>query len=453
MNPTNGVATDTPVFGFVLLGGTFTGALVRDFRLANELHARGYRVHVWWTIDRLQHPPLHPDIPQHWLFNCMRYFPLPFQRPFGLKDHPARWASWYSPDQCISRYYQKHPFLVDRLMRGILHRLCDGVEHDRGLLRRFGRQLSRHRVTHVFTTVAMLGQWVLDAQPFTTRAPRLLVTFHAYDLIANYARPLGLEQTFYQRLRDIVRRCEMPAIAVSAAYAARVVEEVGIPPESLCVIPPGVPIPESFDREAARRVLAAHFPDYRPDVPLVSYMGRLDAEKGLDLLLYAVSILRARDIPVQLAICGPSTHSATYGRACRLIAENLRLPVMWHDAVHGELREAVLAGSDAVVYPSIHCEPFGMVPLEAMSFGTPVVVPDRGGNAASVALDGHVGGLVFRSGDSGDLAHQLERVLTDRPLWNRLAQDAPVVASYYSVANMTDRILQHLGLPLKAHTP
>ena len=44
-------AQSRPVFGCLLFGGPLSGALIRDVRLANELSARGFEVHVWWAMD------------------------------------------------------------------------------------------------------------------------------------------------------------------------------------------------------------------------------------------------------------------------------------------------------------------------------------------------------------------------------------------------------------------
>ena len=41
-----------PVFAFVALtSGSYEGAIIRDMRLANELHARGFRVHIYWMME------------------------------------------------------------------------------------------------------------------------------------------------------------------------------------------------------------------------------------------------------------------------------------------------------------------------------------------------------------------------------------------------------------------
>jgi glycosyltransferase involved in cell wall biosynthesis len=191
---------------------------------------------------------------------------------------------------------------------------------------------------------------------------------------------------------------------------------------------------------------------FRPGVKLVTYVGRRDAEKGLDLLLYAANLLRARGVEMQLVIAGPTLHGQGYVESCRLIAENLRLPVLWHGEMSERERNALFEASDVVAYPSISGEPFGMVPVEAMTLGTPVVVPDDGGVSEVIGDDGLAGGMRFKAWDTADLAERIGRLLSDGALWKRCSEAAPKVASRYTVEKMTDRILTHLGLATQPGT-
>src|SRR5258706_2293250 len=87
-----------------------------------------------------------------------------------------------------------------------------------------------------------------------------------------------------------------------------------------------------------------------------------------------------------------------------------------------------------------------MVAAEAMSHGTPVLVPDIGGITESIEVDGQRGGLTFRSWDSADLADQLQRLLTDDQLHRELSANTRSIAANFTVEKMTDHILEHLGL-------
>ncbi len=433
-----------PVFGFVLFGGPLSGALVRDIRLANNLADRGFAVHVWWAMDRQRTPALRPNIQQHWLFHSFRYL---FNRRSGHRDRIGRALTAVFRDKNRSRTAQARPWLLDALMRGMIHRVCEGVETDPALVRRFARQINEAGVTHLLPMLGVLCPWAAAAAKRAGPHVHYLVTFQGYELYVNYARAMNREREVYQRLVEVVDGSSFPAIAVSSDYAERVAEDIGVNRDRLRAIPPGVPTKIAIERGEAPALIEGKFPEYRPDVPLVSYLGRRDTEKGLDLLLYAVSMLRRDGLDLQLAICGPTLFGQSYAAVCHQIAQDLRCRVFWSNHISNELRSALFIASRCVVYPSIHREPFGMVPVEALAHGTPVVVPDYGGIADAIGANGEIGGLHFQTWDSADLAAQMARIVKDDDLHRRLSDTGPRVASYYSVPNLADRVLDHLGLP------
>jgi len=245
-----------------------------------------------------------------------------------------------------------------------------------------------------------------------------------------------------------VEASRFPAVCVSNDYGDRLHEEMGIPREKMVTIYPGIELPPAGEKPSIAALLEK-LPDLKKDVPIVAYFGRQDAEKGIDLLLYAVKQLRAKGMALQLVCCGGTSFGLDYRRVCEEIAHHLRIEVMWKRRVSDALRTALYAHARCVVYPSIHREPFGMVAAEAMSYGTPVLVPDQGGIVESISRDGQAGGLTFKTWNSGDLAVQLARLLTDDTLHAQLAANAKTVAAQFSVEVMTDRVLEHLGLATK----
>jgi glycosyltransferase involved in cell wall biosynthesis len=342
---------------------------------------------------------------------------------------------------------QTVPRFINLQMEAIIRVVCRGVDRDSRLIRRFAGELAQTKVTHLLPNLEFLALYAAAARRLVPHRVRYLVTFQGYEVYANYARDLACEQELYARLAEAVTQSDWPAVAVSNAYCERVHREVGVPIHQLAAIPPGVPVGPPMDLDRARELVSQQFPEYRRDLPLIAYVGRLDSEKGLDLLLYAVRILASRGVPCQLAICGPTAFGGQYQRACAQIAENLRIRVLWNGYVSDELRGAIFRASHTVVYPSIHEEPFGMVPVEAMAQGTPVIVPDTGGVASVARVGRHEGGLVFSSWDSGDLADRIQSLIEQPALHARLSADAPHVAAEFSIAKLGDRVLDHLGLP------
>ena len=450
------------MLGFILLGGALSGALVRDVRLANECARRGYQVHVWWAMDRQKKPPaggLRAEIQQHWLFHGLRFWGTHFR---GATELLGRGLHACFDDKARSHAAQRRPRVMQRVMENLMHCICDGVEHERAVVQRFAGDLNRTGVTHVLPMLEMLCPWVAAARKHVNHPVKYLVTFQGYELYSMYARSIGRERDLYQRLIETVKESDWPAIAVSEDYALRVMDEVGVPRNFLCAIPPGVPPATKMELSKARQVVKGHFAEYRDDLPLIAYLGRRDTEKGIDLLLYAARLLLQRGYKFQIAICGPTLWGDHYGKVCQQIAEELRLGhadgrqptadsgrVMWRRFVPDEVRTALFTAAHCVVYPSIHREPFGMVAAEVVAHGTPAIVPDHGGVASAIEANGDVAGLRFKTWDSGDLANQIARLLDDRELHRKLSEAGPRVAEYFSIENLGDRVLRHIGLPAR----
>ena len=297
-----------PVFGFILVGGTLVGAQVRDIRLANEMARRGYKVHVWWAFDRPNVSPLDPRISERWLFGATRYSSLGIP---VIADHMS-WGMYHlSSSRFRDWFAQAVPGFVARQIRLVLQAVCRGIEFDRPLIQRFARELIQTKVTHILPNIEILACFARAARNLVPSRPRYLVTFQGYEVYGTYARTAGIERPFYERLTEVTQDSDWPAVVVSDAYAERIEREIGIDARELVTIPPGVPVGEVVDLKASQQLIAAEFPQYRPDVPLVTYLGRQDSEKGLDLLMYAVRLLQQRHVDDRrcLAQAQPTSHA------------------------------------------------------------------------------------------------------------------------------------------------
>jgi len=432
---------DQPVFGIVVMGGPMTGAMLRDVRLANELIQRGYEVHLWWAMDLCKTAGLDDRVKQHWLFHGSRLMGW----PRGVWELAGKVGTRISYDHRRADFMQERQGAYERMIFTLINLLCDGVDRDGRVIQRFADSLEQAGVTHVLSSLGMLGQWTLAARPLMKNPPRHLVTFQGHELYLNHARRISREADMARRLAEVVKDADYPAIAVSEPYRQLVIDDLSLSDGDVVAVPPGVPMPQVPDRDAAMTALCEEFPDVDPDKPLITFLGRQDTEKGIDLLHYAAKILLEDGQTFGLAICGSSLFGKHYRYACEEIAVQLDLPYMRTKQVLGQTWSNLLAASHCVVYPSIIRETFGLVPVEAMAHGTPAVVPDYGGTKVAIAAEGKTGGLRFAPWDSGDLARQLRRLLTEPDTYNELATNARGVAEYYSVANMTTRILNHMG--------
>jgi len=343
-------------------------------------------------------------------------------------------------------FMQRHPDYLDRLMSNLCRSICDGGQSDLKLARRLAKFIRKDGVTHLLPTFAMICPFAQAAKSLPN-APQFdyLVTFQGEEIFANYAQRLGRLADYHARLREAVAGSPWPAVAVSRDYIDRLHDEMGIDSTRLRAIYPGIELPTSIEKPRFD-VLFKKFPKLTQDLPIVTYIGRQDSEKGIDLLLYAAKMLQERGVQMQLVICGGSSFGERYREIIKHIAEHLRLFVHHRRRIPAEMRDALYAYSRCIVYPSIHREPFGMVAAESMSHGTPVIVPDIGGITESIEVNGQRGGLKFRSWDTADLARQLERMLSDDALHRELAANTRAIAASFTVEKMTERILDHLGL-------
>ena len=135
----------------------------------------------------------------------------------------------------------------------------------------------------------------------------------------------------------------------------------------------------------------------------VLFLGRIERRKGLEVLVQAMT--RLRDLEAKLVVAG----SGPEERACRTLARRLDLDVLFLGAVHDDVKARLFKSADAYCAPARGGESFGIVLIEAMAAGAPVVCSDVPGFRA--VAEG--AGLLVAPGDAGALADALRRVLTD----------------------------------------
>lgn len=430
-----------PVFGFLAFtSGSFEGAIIRDMRLANELHRRGFKVVVYWMMER-NVELVDRKIPQRMLAYGLRY---QFGRPSPLLDRLGR-SCLIFPSWRRREFSQRHPEQVDRLMTNLTRSICDGGESDPKLVSTLLQYMKQDGVTHLLPTFAMICPFALAAKRRNEHSFEYLATFQGEEIFANYAERIGRLEDYHRRLQEVVEGSSLPSVAVSQDYIRRLSSEMGIDASRLTAIYPGIELPGDAPPPPFE-ALAPKFGGLKRDLPIVTYIGRQDSEKGIDLLLYAARMVQDRGVKFQLVICGGSSFGQRYRDVIKQIAQHLRVPIHHRRRIPEQMRDALYAHSHCVVYPSIHREPFGMVAAEAMARGTPVIVPALGGIQEVVQINGLRGGLTFRPWDTADLADQIHLMLTDEALYRHLSSNTRTLAAHFTVERMTDRVLQLLGM-------
>ena len=158
--------------------------------------------------------------------------------------------------------------------------------------------------------------------------------------------------------------------------------------------------------------------------PLLMFLGRFDEpRKGLDVLLVAFERLLESHPGARLVVAGRGDADA----GARQVGERARGRVEFVGAVDDGERSRLLAAADVFVAPNRGGESFGVILLEAMAAGAPVVASDLPAFRA-VCDDGRLG-RHFRTGDPADLAAALRDTL-DSDTAPRTAAAASAVRRY-----------------------
>lgn len=154
------------------------------------------------------------------------------------------------------------------------------------------------------------------------------------------------------------------------------------------------------------------------------YCGRIEPRKGV-----ATAVEALAHLPPQAGLVldgdGPADYRAGLGELARRIGVSER--VSFRRSARDEVPGAY-AAADAVVFPVVWQEPWGLVPLEAMSVGRPVVASRAGGGPAEYLREDS-NCLSFPPGDAAALGRELRRLAGDPALRARLVEQGRLTAA------------------------
>jgi glycosyltransferase involved in cell wall biosynthesis len=171
------------------------------------------------------------------------------------------------------------------------------------------------------------------------------------------------------------------------------------------------------------------FLDPRPEHPWqwrLLYVGRIDDRKGIATVVAALPQLP----DATLTIVGegdPAAEQKLRAQAGRLgVADRIQLRGF---VTHSEL-PATYEAADVTIFPVIWEEPWGLVPLESMALGRPVIATGRGGSAEYLRHEENA--LLFDAGDADALAAAVRRLAHDPGLRARLHAGGVKTAPHYT---------------------
>jgi phosphatidylinositol alpha-mannosyltransferase len=166
--------------------------------------------------------------------------------------------------------------------------------------------------------------------------------------------------------------------------------------------------------------------------PTILFLGRHEPRKGLAVLLEAMADLSA-DIRLWVASDGPET-----ARLRAATADDPRIE--WLGRLNDDEKARRLRAADAFCAPSLHGESFGVVLLEAMAAGSPIVASDLPGYRNVARRD--VEALLVPPGDAAALAAALRTVLTSGGRARELVAAGEARAEELSMDRLAERYLE-----------
>jgi len=236
---------------------------------------------------------------------------------------------------------------------------------------------------------------------------RVPLAWHVHDVPPEEAR-----QVPFVRAAAAAAR----AIVCPSRYARERLAGLGVPADRCEVVYAGVGVPPEPP------------PPPPAGPPSLLSVGALTPQKGQHVLLEALPALLARHPGLTLDVVGEPIFDAdrTYAESLRAAAGG---PVLdGHVRFLGRRGDVpeLLARATVVVHPAAAPETFGLVPLEAMAAGRPVVATRTGG-LPEVVEDG-VTGMLVEPGDPSGLAAAIDRLLSDEGLRGRMGREGWRVA-------------------------
>lgn len=236
---------------------------------------------------------------------------------------------------------------------------------------------------------------------------RLVLTMHD-TIIGKTFGKLTNEDKYIANIERWACQQADATIAVSSHVRRELETVYQAPKDKLHVVPCGV------DKDWFGSVSQEYLPDLRRILisdadPLIAYVGRLDPEKGVNVLLQAMVHVLKSFPNARLAIGGKGLEQDSLEQQARTLGVEPQVRFLGYLA--GPALETLYKISDVLVCPSTY-EPFGIVPLEGMTNGLPVVASDTGG-MSEIVVHGETG-IKVRPGDEGELARAISFLLGNR---------------------------------------
>lgn len=304
-----------------------------------------------------------------------------------------------------------------------------------------GKQIKRYLdeakpdIIHLHDPASISSALLKEAQ--RQNIPVVITNHFRLDFVISYFKYLPFFHPLIKTLtRSYVRRfynrCQ--TVTCPSDLTRRDLKAWGVRPPVLWVSN-GV----NYERFEKRPDLASFKAKYKlPDKPIVVYVGRVDADKRVDVLLKSISLVQKESDAFFLIVGGGAKLEEMRELTKSLNINDKVLLTGWKDGNDPEFPKFYHAADLFATASPIEVQ--SIVMMEAMSSGLPIIAPNHGA-LPELVHDGE-NGLLFENGNEADLANKIIKLLKDADLRHRLGQKAQVMMAENSQAKSARKMIE-----------
>lgn len=309
------------------------------------------------------------------------------------------------------RTYQQHDLTF---MEWVLQLNLAMVDHSKPLIEKYEFEL-----IHAHDWLVCQAAKVLKHQ---YRLP-LIATIHATEHGRNHGIHTDLQKEIHQLEWELTYEARR-VICCSYYMEQEIMNLFQLPTDKLDIIPNGV---NAASVQAAQPDASFRERYATPQEKIVFFVGRMVTEKGVHVLLESIPFIleQHHDVKFVLAGKGPNLEDLKHMATTMGIEQK----IIFTGFIDEEVKYKLLNIASVAVFPSLY-EPFGIVALEAMAAGTPVIVSGVGGLQEVVSHEED--GFTVIPGDASSLAAHVVRMLKNGRMAQTMSERAwnKVIASY-----------------------
>lgn len=275
----------------------------------------------------------------------------------------------------------------------------------------------------------------------------LFVTFHTLALMKNLVARSESERENIDRIElelSLVRKADK-IIATSTLDAKYIAALYDCPEDKIFVLNPGINLKvfKPQDKIKAKRIIGA-----KTNHKLILFVGRIEPLKAIDVLLYSMKILTGDKSQIRLClwILGGDANARfnKWPRELKRLDKlkkllNISTGVTFVGRKHQSELPNYYNASEIVILPS-HYESFGIVALEAMSCGVPVITTDTAGIAS--LFDKKNSPLITSANNPLMLAQKIKHLLTNEKEYQKISHEVLKKAKKLSWENIADKFVK-----------